>query len=131
MKIPRTHMIFALLIMPWMCVLAAQFVAEPKKKTPSAAKLKEECAHELGTQLEHFARIMQLLGNVQSQVLKHTYALLENDKENPLHQKNGSDLQSCHTMMCTFNDSLCNIEKKLQEYERFLEKLDTPITPVV
>ena len=122
MNISRIQMMIILLV-SWVCIVTAQFVAQPKKKTVSAAKVKEQCAQELGNQLEHFARIMRLLGTVQERVLEHTYALLENDKEIPLHQKNGSDLSDCHTRMCAFNKSLATMEKELQEYALFVSEL--------
>lgn len=121
MNITRTHMIMAFLMIPWVWIVMAQFVA-PKKK--SASKMKEQCAQELGDQLSHFARVMQLLGSVQHKVLEHTYALLENDKENALNQKNGKELHICHTMMHTFNTSLQDIENQLQEYLIFLNNLE-------
>lgn len=105
------------------CMLVADFIAQPKKKIPSTAKLKEQCAQELGAQLEHFARIMELCGKVQRTVLEHTYALLENDTDNPLHKKNNSALQQCHAKMCAFNETLTALEQQLREYHAYLETL--------
>lgn len=104
-------------------MFAADFIAQPKKKKPSSAKLKELCAQELGAQLEHFARIMELCGKVQRTVLEHTYALLENDTDNPLHKKDNAALQQCHTKMCAFNETLSTLEQQLQEYQSYIETL--------
>lgn len=120
MKVSR--LIIALLF----CVtymFAADFIAQPKKKKLSSAQLKERCAQELGTQLEHFARIMELTGKVQSAVLEHTYALLENDTDNPLHKKDNGGLQECHARMVSFNQTLAALEQQLQEYQSYIQTL--------
>lgn len=122
MKMMQRIVLAMLLLVPCIALLADQFIA-PKKKTQSISKSKEQCAQELGNQLEHFARIMQLLGNIQSKVLEHTYALLEDDKDNPLQQKNGAELQACSITMQSFNDELEDIEKQLQTYACFLKNL--------
>ena len=104
-------------------MIAADFIAQPKKKKLSSAQLKEHCAQELGEQLQHFARIMELSGKVQRTVLEHTYALLENDSSNPLHKKDASALQQCHAAMHSFNESLTELEQRLQEYQSYIETL--------
>lgn len=104
-------------------ILATDFIAQPKKKKPSSAQLKELCAQELGAQLEHFARIMELSGKVQRSVLEHTYALLENDTNNPLHKKDNAALQQCHRKMCAFNEALVVLEQQLQDYQSYIQTL--------
>jgi len=123
MKISRTSLLFAVCMASSMCVLVAQFVAQPKKKVPSTGKIKEQCAQAFGRQLTLFAHIMESLGNVQSKVLEHTYALIENDADNALNKKNNVALQQCHDKMCALNESLAALEQELQEYRCFIEQL--------
>lgn len=104
-------------------VFAADFIAQPKKKKPSSAKLKELCAQELGAQLEHFACIMERCGKTQRLVLEHTYALLENDADNPLHKKDNDALQQCYSKMCAFNETLVTLERQLQDYQSYIQTL--------
>ncbi len=123
MKISRTHLFASLLLVPCVLMLATPFASAPKAKGQSASKLKEQCAQELGEQLKRFGRIMQQMGAVQDQVLEHTYAVLENDKDHALYQKNAAELQVCCATMREFNESLQKIEEQLRAYNLFLERL--------
>jgi hypothetical protein len=119
----RASLLIAFMMMSGMCVLVAQFVVAPvkKHKSPSVAQLKEFCAEDLGGQLQHIACLMKSMSDVQCAVLEHMRALLENDKNHALNQKNNSELHVCHTRICMINESLQNIDKQLQEYAIFLE----------
>jgi uncharacterized membrane protein YccC len=119
----RIALIIALCMLGSAYILVADFVAQPKKKVASVAKIKEQCMQEFGDQLERFAHVMELLGKAQSKVLKHIAALLENDANNSLNKKNNVELQRCHTALCRLNESLQNIEEQLEEYDLFLQDL--------
>jgi hypothetical protein len=120
MKISR--LIIALLF----CVtymVAADFIAQPKKKKPSSAQLKELCVREWVAQLGRLADIVELCGKMQRTVLEHTCTSLENDTDNPLHKKDNAALQQCHNKMCAFNETLAELEQQLQEYQSYIETL--------
>ena len=123
MNFSRAQMIMIFIAVPWVWIVTAQFVTEPKKKTPSAAKVKEQCVQADVEQLEHIADIMELLGNVQRNNLKHITAVVENDKEHPLNKKNGAELQVCYAKKNALNESLIELKKELREYALFVSDL--------
>lgn len=109
--------LLACMVLSSVCVLVAQFVVQPKKKAPSAAKIKELCAEELADQLELCACLVESVGKLERTLLAHMRALLNNDKEYALNQKKQDELQLLHTKICMINESLRTMKQQLQEYD--------------
>jgi len=117
----RIALIIALCMMGSVYILVADFVVQPKKKVASVAKTKEQCVEDFGDLLVNIACVMKSMSEVQCAVLEHMRAILENDKDHAVNQKNNSELQACHARIRMINESLCSIDKQLQEYALFLE----------